>query len=107
VILISARDHQAMALHRSPKTRCGAQQVPDPIGMNHPFGKRPRSAQLAPLACSDQANQPYLIGPKTRAARLMVMYPASCMLLKAPDELGKAADGLFSLGAAELPRKLH
>jgi hypothetical protein len=96
-----------MAPHHSPKARCGVEQVSDPIGMNHPFGKCPRPAQFAPLACADQANQPCLIDPKARATRLMVTNPASCMLLKPPDEQGKAADGLFSLRAVELPGKLH
>lgn len=96
-----------MAPHRSPKTRCGGEQVPDPIGMNHPFGERPRLAQLAPLACADQANQPRLIDPKTRTARPMVTNPAPCMLLKSPDERSKAAGGLLGLRAVELPRKLR
>jgi hypothetical protein len=96
-----------MAAHHSPKTRCGVEQVPDPIGMNHPSGKRTRLARLAPLARADQANQPYLIDPETGAARLVVTQPTPCMLLKPSDERGEAADGLFSFRVVELPCKLR
>jgi hypothetical protein len=107
VVLVSARDHQAMLAHCPPKTRGGIEQIPNPVGMNQSFGKRPRPAPLAPLARADQADQPHLIDPKTWAMRLMVTNPAPRMLLKPSDERRKAADGVFSLRAVELSGKLR
>ncbi len=103
---VSAGDPQIMVPHRPTQTHARIEQIADAVATNHPFGKGARPAQLAPLARTNQANQPDFIGAETGAAGLVVTNAAPRVLLQSSHQRSEAGQGFVTLRTVQLSGEL-
>ena len=95
-----------MTQHGAAEAAAGFEQIADAVRLDHPFRKKPRLSAVAPLAGTDEADQPQLVRAKAGATRLVMTDVSPGMLAKRAQKPEAGGESGLAIPPPELSREL-